>query len=102
MLPTPDSPLGPCLRPIHSLTHQPQSGCLQPSAQTHPESTPLPKVGECRAWDSRDRELWGLERTVNKEISFLGFVSPHAPSHGTGMFPSPIAGLEGRVLPALL
>lgn len=69
MLPTPDSSLGPCLQSIHSLTHQPQSGCLQPSAQTHPESTPLPKVGECRAWDSRDRELWGLERTVNKEIS---------------------------------
>lgn len=92
-------PSGP-LPAVHSQPHSPAPVRLPPthSARTHPESTPLPKVGECRAWDSRDRELWSLERTV-KEISFVGFVSPKAPSHRTGMFSSPIACLEGRVPP---
>lgn len=85
---------------VHSQPHSPPPVRLPPthSAQTHPESDPLPKVGECRAWDSQDRELWGLEHTV-KEISFIGLVSPKAPSHRTCMSSSPIVCLEGRVPP---
>lgn len=76
MLQTSGSPLGPCL-PIHSLIfraalpppYQPQSGCLQPTQpRPHPESAPLPKMGESRAWGSRPGSFEAFSALITRKL----------------------------------
>lgn len=84
----------PACRPLRSLTplaaRPPPAQPVRLPPTTQPRPRPTTARGQIQGVGLRDGKLI-------MDVSFVGFVSPKAPSHSTSVISSPIAGLEGSV-----